>query len=33
MKNMSEEIKEATLVDKILRSLSSKLESKVSSIE
>jgi len=33
MKNLGEEIKEATLVEKILRSLSSKFESKVSSIE
>eukprot|EP00253_Pinus_taeda_P003945 PITA_03945 len=33
MKNLGEEIKEATLVEKILRSLSSKLESKVYSIE
>ena len=33
MKNMGEEIKEATLVEKILRSLSSKFESKVSTIE
>eukprot|EP00253_Pinus_taeda_P028711 PITA_28711 len=31
--NLGEEIKEATLVEKILRSLSSKFESKVSSIE
>eukprot|EP00253_Pinus_taeda_P017719 PITA_17719 len=33
MKNLGEEIKEATLVDKILRSLSSKFASKVSAIE
>ena len=33
MKNLGEEIKEATLVEKILRSLSSKFESKVSAIE
>ena len=33
MRNMGEEIKEATLVEKILRSLSSKFESKVSTIE
>jgi len=33
MKNMGEEIKEATLVEKIFRSLSSKFESKVSAIE
>jgi len=33
MKNLGEEIKEANLVEKILRSLSSKFESKVSAIE
>eukprot|EP00253_Pinus_taeda_P032353 PITA_32353 len=33
MKNLGEEIKEVTLVEKVLRSLSSKFESKVSSIE
>jgi len=33
MKNLGEEIKEATLAEKILRSLSSKFESKVSPIE
>ena len=33
MKNLGEEIKEATLVEKILRSVSSKFESKVSTIE
>jgi len=33
MKNMGEEIKEATLVEKILRALSCKFESKVSAIE
>ena len=33
MKNLGEEIKEATLVEKFLRSLSSKFESKVSTIE
>eukprot|EP00253_Pinus_taeda_P014784 PITA_14784 len=33
MKNLGEEIKEVTLVEKILRSLSAKFESKVSSIE
>jgi len=33
MKNMGEEIKEVTLVEKILRSLSTKFESKVSAIE
>ena len=33
MKNLGEEIKEATLVEKILISLSSKFESKVSTIE
>ena len=33
MKNMGEEIKEDTLIEKILRSLSSKFESKVSAIE
>eukprot|EP00253_Pinus_taeda_P026900 PITA_26900 len=33
MKNLGEEIKEVTLVEKILRSLSSKFESKVSAIE
>ena len=33
MRNLGEEIKEATIVEKILRSLSSKFESKVSSIE
>lgn len=33
MKNLGEEIKEVTLVEKILRSLSAKFESKVSVIE
>jgi len=33
MINLGEEIKEATIVEKILRSLSSKFESKVSAIE
>eukprot|EP00253_Pinus_taeda_P025462 PITA_25462 len=33
MKNLSEEIKEVTVVEKVLRSLSSKFESKVSAIE
>jgi len=33
MRNLGEEIKEATSVEKILRSLSSKFESKVSTIE
>ena len=33
MKNLGEEIKEANLVDKILRYLSSKFESKVSIVE
>ena len=33
MKNLGEEIKEATLVEKMLRYLSSKFESKVSFIE
>ena len=33
MKNLSEEIKEVTLVEKVLRSLSVKFESKVFSIE
>jgi len=33
MKNLGEEIKEVTLVEKILRSLSAKFESKVSTIE
>jgi len=33
MKNLGEEIKEATLVEKFLRSLSAKFESKVSAIE
>ena len=33
MKNMGEEIKEVTLVEKVLRSLSAKFESKVSTIE
>jgi len=33
MKNMGEEIKEVTLVEKILRSLSAKFESKVSAVE
>lgn len=33
MKNLGEEIKEVTLVDKILRSLSAKFKSKVSVIE
>ena len=33
MKNLGEEIKEVTLVEKILRSSSSKFESKVSAIE
>ena len=33
MKNLGEEIKEVTLVEKILRSLSAKFESKVSAIE
>ena len=33
MKNLGEEIKEATLVEKILRSLSSKFESNVSTIK
>ena len=33
MKNLGEEIKEVTLVEKILRSLFAKFESKVSTIE
>ncbi len=33
MKNLGEEIKEATLVEKVLKSLSAKFESKVSTIE
>jgi len=33
MKNLGEEIKEVTLVEKVLRSLSAKFESKVSAIE
>ena len=33
MKNLDEEIKEVTLVEKALRSLSTKFESKVSAIE
>jgi len=33
IKNMGEEIKEVTLVEKVLRSLSTKFESKVSAIE
>jgi len=33
MKNLGEEIKEVTLVEKVLRSLSTKFESKVSPIE
>jgi len=33
MKNMGEEMKEVTLVEKVLRSLSGKFESKVSAIE
>ena len=33
MKNLGEEIKEVTLVEKVLRSLSSKFESKVSTVE
>eukprot|EP00253_Pinus_taeda_P023906 PITA_23906 len=33
MKNLDEEIKEVTLVEKVIRSLSSKFESKVSAIE
>jgi len=33
MKNLSEEIKEVTLVEKVLRSFSAKFESKVSAIE
>jgi len=33
MKNLGEEIKEVTLVEKVLRSLSAKFESKVSTIE
>jgi len=33
MKNLGEEIKEVVVVEKVLRSLSSKLESKVSAIE
>jgi len=33
MKNLGEEIKEVTLVEKVLRSLSSKFESKVFPIE
>jgi len=33
MKNLGEEIKEVTLVEKILRSLSAKFESKLSAIE
>ena len=33
MNNLGEQIKEVTLVEKILRSLSSKFESKVSTIE
>ena len=33
MKNLGEEIKELTLVEKVLRSLSAKFESKVSVIE
>ena len=33
MKNLGEEIKEVTIVEKVLRSLSTKFESKVSAIE
>ena len=33
MRNLGEEIKEATLVEKNLRSMSSKFESKVSAVE
>ena len=33
MKNLGEEIKEVTLVEKVLKSLSTKFESKVSTIE
>ena len=33
MKNLGEDIKEVTLVEKVLRSLSAKFESKVSAIE
>ena len=33
MKNLGEEIKEFTLVENVLRSLSAKFESKVSTIE
>jgi len=33
MKNLGEEIKEVTLVEKVLRYLSAKFESKVSAIE
>jgi len=33
MKNLGEEIKEVTLVEKVLRSLSAKFESKVFAIE
>lgn len=33
MKNLGEEINEVTLVEKVLRSLSTKFESKVSAIE
>ena len=33
MKNLGEEIKEVTLVEKVLRSLSAKFDSKVSGIE
>ena len=33
MKNLGQEIKEVTLVEKVLRSLSSKFESKISAIE
>jgi len=33
MNNLGEEIKEAIIIEKILRSLSSKFESKVSAIE
>jgi len=33
IKNLGEEIKEATLLEKVLRSLSAKFESKVSAIE
>jgi len=33
MKNLGEEIKEVSLVEKVLRSLSSKFDSKVSTME